>query len=251
MKTFVLGDIHGVSRALDQCMDRSVFDFENDCLIQLGDVVDGYADVYECVETLLRVKHLIALKGNHDDWFLEFIRTGYHPTGWNFGGKATALVLPLFIKKEYTVEQKVVISKPDPVVFDFVKILGNQTYYNKWVMMDPKVKRTGTGIDGTVGFISAWDSNVRNVGKGEQEITRILQGSQIDSKVRFEKPFKNVADVQMTTKAIAAGQTELTWTMRGQNKYPMNLMNLFIPNLLVRDIAESLNNLKSVLEKGA
>jgi hypothetical protein len=160
-------------------------------------------------------------------------------------------VLPLFIKKQYIIEQKVVITKPDPEVFDFVKLLGNQTYYNKWVMMDPNVKRTGTGIDGTVGFISAWDSNVRNVGKGEQEITRILQGSQIDSKVRFEKPFKNVADVQMTTKAIAAGQTELTWTMRGQNKYPMNLMNLFIPNLLVRDITESLHILKSVLEKGA
>ena len=158
------------------------------------------------------------------------------------------LVLPLFIKKRYTIEEKVVINKPDPVVFDFVKLLGNQTYYNKWVMMDPNVKRTGTGIDGTVGFISAWESNVRNVGKGEQEITRILQGSQIDSKVRFEKPFKNVADVQMTTKAISAGQTELTWTMRGQNKYPMNIMNLFIPGLLARDMAESLHNLKSVLE---
>jgi len=161
------------------------------------------------------------------------------------------LALPLFIKKEYTIEQKVVISKPDPVVFDFVKLLGNQTYYNKWVMMDPNVKRTGTGIDGTVGFISAWDSNVRNVGKGEQEITRILQGSQIDSKVRFEKPFKNVADVQMTTKAISAGQTELTWTMCGQNKYPMNIMNLFIPGMLSKDMTESLHNLKSVLEKGA
>jgi hypothetical protein len=158
------------------------------------------------------------------------------------------LVLPLFIKKRYTIEEKVVITKPDPEVFDFVKLLGNQTYYNKWVMMDPNVKRTGTGIDGTVGFISAWDSNVRNVGKGEQEITRILQGSQIDSKVRFEKPFKNVADVQMTTKAISAGQTELTWTMRGQNKYPMNIMNLFIPGMLARDMAESLHNLKRVLE---
>lgn len=161
------------------------------------------------------------------------------------------LAVPLFIKKEYTIEEKVVISKPDPEVFDFVKLLGNQTYYNKWVMMDPNVKRTGTGNDGTVGFISAWDSNVRNVGKGEQEIIRILQGSQIDSKVRFEKPFKNVADVQMTTKAIAAGQTELTWTMRGRNKYPKNIMNLFIPGMLTKDMAESLNNLKSVLEKGA
>ncbi len=159
------------------------------------------------------------------------------------------LVFPLFIKKQYTIEEKVVVSKPDPEVFDFVKLLGNQVYYNKWVMMDPNVKRTGTGIDGTVGFISAWDSNVRNVGKGEQEIIRILQGSQIDSKVRFEKPFKNVADVHMITKAIAAGQTELTWTMRGQNKYPMNIFNLFIPAMLARDMAESLHNLKSVLEK--
>ena len=91
MKTFVLGDIHGASRALDQCLQCSGFDFKNDRLIQLGDVVDGFAGVYECVETLLRVKHLIAIKGNHDDWFGEFIRTGYHPTGWNFGGKETAI----------------------------------------------------------------------------------------------------------------------------------------------------------------
>jgi hypothetical protein len=160
------------------------------------------------------------------------------------------LVLPLFIKKDYTIEQKIVIGKPDPVVFDFVKLLGNQNYYNKWVMMDPNVKRTGTGIDGTVGFVSAWDSNVRNVGKGQQEITQIVQGTRIESKVRFERPFKNLADVHMVTKAITAGQTELTWTMQGQNKYPMNIMNLFIPGLLARDMAESLQNLKSVLEKG-
>ncbi len=91
MKTFVMGDIHGASRALNQCIERSGFDFDNDCLIQLGDVVDGFSDVYDCVETLLRVKHLFALKGNHDDWFLEFIESGYHPTGWDFGGKATAI----------------------------------------------------------------------------------------------------------------------------------------------------------------
>lgn len=86
-----MGDIHGAAIALQQCLDRSSFDYENDCLIQLGDVVDGFDGVYECIEILSRVKNLVALKGNHDDWFLEFIRTGYHPTGWNFGGKETAL----------------------------------------------------------------------------------------------------------------------------------------------------------------
>jgi len=91
MKTFVMGDIHGAAVAFHQCLERSSFDFENDLLIQLGDVVDGFEGVYECIEILLKIKNLIALKGNHDDWFLEFIRTGYHPTGWNFGGKETAL----------------------------------------------------------------------------------------------------------------------------------------------------------------
>jgi serine/threonine protein phosphatase 1 len=91
MRTLVMGDIHGAARALEQCLERSAFDYEKDILIQVGDVVDGFADAYTCVEILLGMKNLIALKGNHDDWFLEFTRTGYHPAGWDFGGKETAL----------------------------------------------------------------------------------------------------------------------------------------------------------------
>ncbi|SEN08943.1 serine/threonine protein phosphatase 1 [bacterium A37T11] len=58
-------------------------------LIQLGDVTDCYPDVYECVETLLTVINLIAIKGNHDDWFCEFISTDFHPQYWNHGGLGT------------------------------------------------------------------------------------------------------------------------------------------------------------------
>jgi serine/threonine protein phosphatase 1 len=105
MRTLVLGDIHGASRALNQCLDRSGFDFENDCLIQLGDIVDGFAGVYECVETLLRVKHLIALKGNHDDWFQEFIQTGYHPTGWDYSGKETAISYLRLTRREQLIRR--------------------------------------------------------------------------------------------------------------------------------------------------
>lgn len=58
-------------------------------LIQLGDVTDGYPEVFECVEMLLGVKNLIAIKGNHDDWFQEFIVTGSHPQFWDQGGLGT------------------------------------------------------------------------------------------------------------------------------------------------------------------
>ncbi|WP_433863853.1 metallophosphoesterase [Sphingobacterium thalpophilum] len=88
-RVFVMGDIHGAYRALMQCLERSEFDYEMDTLIQLGDVVDGYGQSYECVEELLKIKNLIAIRGNHDAWFYDFSQTDFHPGYWNYGGKAT------------------------------------------------------------------------------------------------------------------------------------------------------------------
>ena len=89
MRTFVLGDIHGAARALDQCLERAGFDKKNDILIQLGDVVDRHDEVFECVETLLQIDNLIALKGNHDDYFDRFLHTDVHPGDWTYGGLDT------------------------------------------------------------------------------------------------------------------------------------------------------------------
>ncbi len=89
MSTYVIGDLHGQFQSLKQCLVNSNFDYNKDTLIQLGDVVDGGEEVFECVEELLKIKNLIALKGNHDDWFLDFIRTGLHPAAWTYGGIST------------------------------------------------------------------------------------------------------------------------------------------------------------------
>lgn len=88
-RIFCMGDIHGAHKALKQCLERSNFDYENDTLIQLGDVCDGWSEVYECVEELLKIKNLIAIKGNHDDWFLDFIKYGQHGVNWQQGGLGT------------------------------------------------------------------------------------------------------------------------------------------------------------------
>jgi serine/threonine protein phosphatase 1 len=90
MKIFVMGDLHGAHRALLQCLDRAKFNKKRDTLIQLGDVADGHEEVYECVETLLRLPNLVSIMGNHDEWFREYLDTGYHPTEWTMGGAATA-----------------------------------------------------------------------------------------------------------------------------------------------------------------
>ncbi len=88
-RTFVIGDIHGNYKALKQCLERSNFNKEEDTLITLGDIVDGWNEVYECVEELLTIKNRIDLRGNHDDWFNEYLTFGVHPDNWQQGGLAT------------------------------------------------------------------------------------------------------------------------------------------------------------------
>lgn len=88
-RRIVCGDIHGAHLALEQCFERSNFNFDEDELIQIGDICDGWAYVYECVEMLLKVKKLIQIKGNHDDWFIDFIKHNFHPQLWNQGGEGT------------------------------------------------------------------------------------------------------------------------------------------------------------------
>ena len=162
---------------------------------------------------------------------------------------ALPLLLALFIKKEYTIRREIVIDKSTDEVFKYIKFLKNQDYYSKWVMTDPNMKKEFKGTDGTVGFIYAWDSTNKNAGKGEQEIVRLIERELLDIEVRFIKPFEAIAKTPFMTESVSAHQTKVTWGMTGKSKYPMNLMNPFMDNLLGKDLQNSLSKLKNILEK--
>ncbi len=76
MSKYVIGDIHGEVTKLIECLELVNFDCKNDVLIQLGDVVDRGESSFECVEELLKIDHLIALKGNHDSCFYNGLIDG-------------------------------------------------------------------------------------------------------------------------------------------------------------------------------
>jgi serine/threonine protein phosphatase 1 len=89
-KTWVIGDLHGAHKALLQCFERSGFDKEKDTLISIGDIADGWSQVPECVEELLTIKNLIAIRGNHDIWCWNWFNYGEQPIMWTQqGGQAT------------------------------------------------------------------------------------------------------------------------------------------------------------------
>jgi hypothetical protein len=104
---------------------------------------------------------------------------------------ALILLLAAFTRKKYSIERNIIVDKPAAEVFDYVKHIKNQDFYSKWVMTDPNMKKTFTGVDGTVGFIYAWDGN-KQAGQGEQEIVRLEEGKRIDTEVRFIRPFPAV-----------------------------------------------------------
>lgn len=163
---------------------------------------------------------------------------------------AIPLIAALFIKKEYSVERQITILKPKQEVFDFIKYLKNQDLYSVWATADPNMKTSHTGIDATVGFESAWDSQDKNVGKGSQIITNIVEGERIDTKLRFIEPFESEDDAYLATEAIDENTTLVKWGFNGKFPYPLNIMRLFMnmEEMLGGDLEKGLENLKTLLE---
>lgn len=163
---------------------------------------------------------------------------------------AVPLIAALFVKKEYTVERSVSINQPRQLVFDYVKYLRNQDSYSVWSKIDPNMKKEFRGTDGTVGFVSAWDSQVKKAGKGEQEIVKITDGERIDYVIRFIEPMTSTDNAYMALKPNSETNTNVTWGFFGKIKYPMNLMLVFMDmdDMLGKDLEGGLNNLKTELE---
>ncbi|MEO8147471.1 MAG: SRPBCC family protein [Bacteroidia bacterium] len=161
------------------------------------------------------------------------------------------LIIGLFSKSDYAVEREIVINKPKQEVFNYIKFIKNQDNYSKWAMMDPNAKKDYKGTDGNIGFTSAWDSNIKDVGKGEQEIVKISEGERIDLALHFIKPFEGDANAFMTTESVAENQTKVKWGFNSKMPYPMNLMLLFMnmDKMLGNDLQTGLTNLKGILEK--
>jgi hypothetical protein len=168
-----------------------------------------------------------------------------------FGALLLLLVLfGLIARKTFSVEEHISISKPKDEVFAYVNQLKNQDQWSKWQMMDPNMKKEYKGTDGTVGFVSGWDSEDKNVGKGEQEITAIKEGERIDYELRFIKPFESTSSAYMITESLTDNTTKVKWGFETNANFPMNLFLILMgmEKSLSKDFNIGLNNLKSLLE---
>jgi len=160
------------------------------------------------------------------------------------------LIIALFLPKDYAVQREVTINQDKNKVFEYIKFLKNQEQYSHWASLDPNMKKEFRGTDATVGFVSAWESQIEDVGKGEQEIKKITEGSRVDYELRFIEPFEATEQAYMTTESVGSGQTKVVWGFNGHISYPMNIMMLAydFEQLIGKDLETGLKNLKKKME---
>lgn len=164
---------------------------------------------------------------------------------------ALALIVALFLPKEYAVEREISINKPKDSVFNYIKYVKNQDYFSVWNRKDPAMKKTFSGIDGQVGFVYGWDSAKDDVGAGEQEIKKITNGERIDFELRFTRPFEDTGYAYFTTETVSPTQTKVKWGFNGKMPFPMNAMMpiMGMEDMLGGDLQKGLDDLKVIFEK--
>lgn len=160
---------------------------------------------------------------------------------------ALLLAIALFMKKEHYVKREIIINAPQQKVFDFLKLLKNQEKFNKWAKDDPDRNWKFKGTDGTVGFIISWNGN-KDVGEGEKEIMNIIEGKRIETQIRFVRPMKTVANVNMEIESLSENQTKVYMSNSGSLNYPLNIMIPIVEKMFPKDMDESLAKLKGILE---
>jgi serine/threonine protein phosphatase 1 len=92
-RTFVIGDIHGALKALDQVIAKLKLKAD-DTLIFLGDYVDGWSQSAQVIERLMQLEtqyHCIFIKGNHDAWVEGWLRGEPSETTWLNNGGAQSI----------------------------------------------------------------------------------------------------------------------------------------------------------------
>ncbi len=159
------------------------------------------------------------------------------------------LVVAAFLPRTFALEREVVIDRPRDQVFEYVRHMGNQQHYSAWARLDPGMKKSMQGSDGQVGAVYSWESQDKNVGAGEQEITAVHNSEQIDFEIRMTQPFQSADPAYMTTESLGSNRTRVKSVYHGKMSYPSNLLCSIVCSKVGDDMQASLLNLKAILEQ--
>ncbi len=161
---------------------------------------------------------------------------------------ALILIVALFVPKSFTYEKTITINAPIDSVWKNVNSLSALDKWSPWNDHDPNMKKEISGVDGTIGAIQSWESDI--VGWGSQTIENIQAPTLFETKLDFIKPHESHGNAYV--KLVSEGSsTKATWGMTGKMPYPLNIMNLIMnmEKQMGADWDNGLSKLKMLCEK--
>jgi len=140
---------------------------------------------------------------------------------------ATTLILALFVSKKLDYEKSISINAPIDLVWENVNSLSDLDKWSPWNDLDPNMKKELTGIDGTIGAMQSWESDVEEVGKGSQTIAKIEAPNLFETDLIFYEPWESESKAYIMLEA-EGNHTKVTWGFHSEIPYPFNIMMLFM-----------------------
>lgn len=82
---YIVGDLHGCRQLLDERLREVNFDFSQDLLVAVGDLIDRGPDSLGCL-TLLTEPWFRSVRGNHEEMAIAALTVGQHSAWIRNGG---------------------------------------------------------------------------------------------------------------------------------------------------------------------
>ena len=158
------------------------------------------------------------------------------------------LVMVFMQPSKLHVERSIVINATTASVFAEVNDFRRWDNWSPWAKLDPNVKNSFKGPKMGKGAMFHWDGN-DDVGEGSMEIVASEPSERIAIDLRFIRPFEDRSDVQFHFKPQGE-QTEVTWTMEGENNFVAKVMCLFMDfeKMIGADFEKGLASMKQSVE---
>ncbi|MFO0696232.1 MAG: SRPBCC family protein [Polyangiales bacterium] len=150
---------------------------------------------------------------------------------------------------DFRVERSIAIAASPEAIASHLDDFHRWTRWSPWEGLDPAMKRTYSGAEKGVGAVYAWEGNGK-VGAGRMEVLA-SSPSAVRIKLDFLRPFEAHNQAEFGLEPGASG-TKVTWAMTGKSAFPAKVMGLFLDmdEMIGKDFAKGLANLKDVVEKG-
>jgi len=161
---------------------------------------------------------------------------------------AVFLTIVYLQPSRFRIERSTLIAAPPEKVFVQVDNLRNWDAWSPWAKLDPNAKNTFEGPSSGAGATFRWAGN-KEVGEGSMTIIESIPGELVRIQLEFIKPFEDQSTAEFTFQP-SDDQTEVTWSMYGENNFMSKAFCLFMDmdQMLGGQFEQGLAQLKSVAE---